>query len=454
MTSRLETREQKTAIATGGDNSSSRRVILALVDFLSNIQGTSGQVIVSPVGELLILSLPQSININSDVQFDSLLLNDLTASRLAASDANKNIVSVANLASWVAGTSNQISVANDGDGTITLSTPQSTDTSADVEFDSLKLDDLTASRMVSTDGSKKLVSIANLASWIAGTANEITVTDDSDGTITLSIPLTFILKAGTIDKAPLQLQSGPLKTSAVAGSFEFLTDKFYLTLTTGTARKEIKLTDRYYAEMYRYENTTVKVIGTANVYHAVMSSTAGLLNGFTCVQGLEGTGNITDYSGTVAGTVLLTDVAHGLVTGDIVTVHTSTNYNGTYTVTRVSADAFYFTKAYVSNQTADWVSPAYFLTSAGSDGTYKLSFNVTAFAATANVTFKFEMNKNTTPLDNIVASRKFATTDYTPMAAAGLVELVAGDKIWMSVMNQTNAVDITIRHMNINLIRS
>lgn len=49
-------------------------------------------------------------------------------------------------------------------------------------------EDLTASLLVSSDGAKKLVSVADLTSWIAGTANEITVTDDADGTVTIDIP--------------------------------------------------------------------------------------------------------------------------------------------------------------------------------------------------------------------------------------------------------------------------
>lgn len=47
---------------------------------------------------------------------------------------------------------------------------------------------LTASRLMASDGSKKLASVANLASWIAGTANQVTVTDDLDGSVTLSLP--------------------------------------------------------------------------------------------------------------------------------------------------------------------------------------------------------------------------------------------------------------------------
>jgi len=84
------------------------------------------------------------------------------------------------------GTSNQVTVTNGG-GSITLSTPQDLDTSADVTFDSVTLDDLTASRLVATNGSKKLVS-SDLNNWVAGTSNQISVADDSDGTITLSTP--------------------------------------------------------------------------------------------------------------------------------------------------------------------------------------------------------------------------------------------------------------------------
>jgi hypothetical protein len=47
---------------------------------------------------------------------------------------------------------------------------------------------LTASRLMASDGSKKLASVADLTSWIAGTANRVTVTSDGDGTVTLSGP--------------------------------------------------------------------------------------------------------------------------------------------------------------------------------------------------------------------------------------------------------------------------
>lgn len=62
----------------------------------------------------------QAVKQASNVTFASAILSNLTASRLTASDANKKIVSVADLTAWIAGVTDQISVTNDGDGSITL----------------------------------------------------------------------------------------------------------------------------------------------------------------------------------------------------------------------------------------------------------------------------------------------------------------------------------------------
>ena len=120
--------------------------------------------------------------------------DEVIEDNLAAFDAEKNIKdsglasALVLLIGDVLGTTNQIIVTDNEDGTVTLSTPQNIDTDADVEFDSATLDDLTASRMLSADENKKIVSIADLTAWIGGTANRVTVTDHGDGTVTLSTP--------------------------------------------------------------------------------------------------------------------------------------------------------------------------------------------------------------------------------------------------------------------------
>lgn len=74
---------------------------------------------------------------NGDQNFNQADVNGIgidssTASRLLQTNASKRVVSVADLTAWIAGTTNQITVANDGDGTVTLSLPQNIDTGADL----------------------------------------------------------------------------------------------------------------------------------------------------------------------------------------------------------------------------------------------------------------------------------------------------------------------------------
>jgi hypothetical protein len=130
----------------------------------------------------------QSLETGDSPEFVALTLSSLTASRLVATDGSKVLVSVAALTAWVTGTANQITITDDGDGTITIATPQDIHTGASPTFVSATLSGLTASRLVATDGAKGLASVAALTSWIAGTANQVTVTDDGDGTVTLSLP--------------------------------------------------------------------------------------------------------------------------------------------------------------------------------------------------------------------------------------------------------------------------
>lgn len=61
---------------------------------------------------------------------------------------------------------------------------------------------------------------------------------------------------------------------------------------------------------------------------------------------------VADYSGTVAGTIVLTtSAAHGLTNGTMVTILNSTSYNGYYSATVVNSTQFYITKTFVSSQT-------------------------------------------------------------------------------------------------------
>jgi hypothetical protein len=213
-----------------------------------------------------------------------------------------------------------------------------------------------------------------------------------------------------------------------------------------------KVLDALYGEMYKYEDTTAAVIGTQDTYHAVVNFTQGSQNGVTYVAGAEGSFTaVADYSGTVAGTVLITDVGHGLSTGDILTIHNTTNYNGVFEITVVDPDSYYITDTYVATETGDWAAGDYLRCDVA--GVYMATFHATAFAAAANTQFKFELFKNTTELNNIAASRMFSSTDYGSISGHGVVTLAVGDRVWFAVMNRTSSTDITVRHANVTINR-
>jgi len=90
---------------------------------------------------IAIQKIASQLGTDRNVTFGDLALTNLTASRLAQTDTNKALSSVSDLTSWIAGTANQVNVADDGDGTTTLSLPQDVDTQTDFIAGSLTVKD-------------------------------------------------------------------------------------------------------------------------------------------------------------------------------------------------------------------------------------------------------------------------------------------------------------------------
>lgn len=102
----------------------------------AELAGTSNQVSISAadaVTGISTISLPQDIHTGASPTFVAMTGSSLTASRLMASNATKGTVS-ADLYSWVAQTANQVLVADDADGSITLSLPQNIHSAASPTF--------------------------------------------------------------------------------------------------------------------------------------------------------------------------------------------------------------------------------------------------------------------------------------------------------------------------------
>lgn len=217
------------------------------------------------------------------------------------------------------------------------------------------------------------------------------------------------------------------------------------------------LYDLYYGGMYTYENTNTLVVPVANEYIAAQGSglIAGLLHNFTFLAGTTGAiAKVDNYTTTVPGTILITSsTPHGLSTGDYITIYNTTNYNGIYKITKISATEYYITKSYVATNTGNFARGARLVAGASSTGIYHCSLSLTAISVTANKIIKFEVCINDTTPDNIVVSRAFDSTDYTPMSSNGVLSIVSGDHLWFQLKNETSGTNVTIRHANFNLHR-
>jgi len=98
-------------------------------------------------------------------------------------------------------------------------------------------------------------------------------------------------------------------------------------------------------------------MGYQSLYNNTTGSTNNAMGAYSLYDLLPTSLAITafaDYSATVAGKVLATSVAHGRTTGDSLIISGTVSYNGTYTVTVISNDTFYFTKAWVATEKGWW----------------------------------------------------------------------------------------------------
>ena len=260
-----------------------------------------------------------------------------------------------------------------------------------------------------------------------------------------------VSNTGIVSGTSLTLLNGETITNAVDG----IVNVEATTLTvSGVA---VKLNDTYYAEIWAYDYATPEAIIEEDVYQAIICAdfALGNANGFTLVPGI--TGPITSFATSDGGTkTIIEDAAHGMTTGDYITIVGTTNYDGKYQITE-GADAGHFviTAAYVAEAgggTCNWQRGAGLKAGVGSAGVYKVTFNASCSSVGADI-YKLEANKNVTELDNIVSTRKFPVADLGGLYAHGMVTIADGDVIWLAVMNTSGADDLTIVSSNLSLVR-
>lgn len=218
--------------------------------------------------------------------------------------------------------------------------------------------------------------------------------------------------------------------------------------------KELVLASTNYAEMFIYENAVDTVINEGGAYLFIQGLFSGdHLDGWTFDSG--STGAITAWADAGGGDVTATSAGHTLAIGDQVNIDDTTNYNGTFLVTAVNGNDFSITDTWVADDgQGNFTQPDALIAGATADGTYKFSWSTSLTSSGNNKTYKFELVKNTTHIDESASERKIATgVDIGSMASSGIFSIVAGDRIGIQVKNISDATNIMLKHANVTLNR-
>jgi len=143
---------------------------------------------------LLITSLVFAQNDRSNARFSRYYKSILQLTGTSNSEIGAELVRVQDGAGnfsplWIATDSVKVSGTFWVTGAVTLDSVDARIITVDSVYvaDLTNLDYATATRLLATDGSKNVVS-TDLNSWVTGTAYEVTIADDADGTITISLP--------------------------------------------------------------------------------------------------------------------------------------------------------------------------------------------------------------------------------------------------------------------------
>ncbi len=213
---------------------------------------------------------------------------------------------------------------------------------------------------------------------------------------------------------------------------------------------------KVWGECKQYNQTFTLPIDIVNVYHPVRNMSVGEQHNVTFDAG--STGTVASIAEGPAGYITITDVAHGLLDGEIVYLTNSTDYDGKFVVTNKTDNTFDVLETWTQNRTCNWYQPSTLKVGADGGGDFLVSYSITGDAAANGKNFKCEVSYGgvtaLTDLDSCVSERTFATgSDYSILVGTGIVPLVAGDYIWLQVKNTTDDTDLIIRHGNINITR-
>lgn len=257
------------------------------------------------------------------------------------------------------------------------------------------------------------------------------------------------IAAGTASAstAPLKLTSGTLLTAPEAGAVEFLTDKFYGTITTGTARQEFVLTAGLTTGRVTYGTTNGRVIDSANLTFdgtdLTIASTGKTIYRDTAVYVNSGADGYLDLTADTA--VRVNSMAYGSMYAHNVT--SVLDITVADTTVQMAAD---LTGGSCNGFTFQNNSELKCLVA----GKYKIDWTASVQCGTANVEVE--------GMIGIGAVDQDATSGHTETVSAGksmaisgtgIITLAVNDLVRIGFQNHTGTQDITVEHVGVTLFR-
>ena len=164
-------------------------------------------------------------------------------------------------------------------------------------------------------------------------------------------------------------------------------------------------------------------------------------------------GVITSTATGVGGTsVIATDVAHGLTTGDVITIAGTTDYNHEVAVTVLKVATFEFSDSWVSDLSGTWIrSPRFTVLLAGD---YKLGYQMTIVCTTGAAVLTGGIYKDGTVLDDTAVVKNVIDGGTGVLTLSDVdITLAAGDVIDLRALQAgLSAGNLTLALLSIETV--
>lgn len=231
----------------------------------------------------------------------------------------------------------------------------------------------------------------------------------------------------------------------------------YGTLWFDSATKEFKatLSDGTILSLFpRYGGMAVtagsgSLVGASSSWHGYKGFSEGIAAGLEFIAGIY-KNDISGFATWDSGnkTKVTTTGAHGLSEGDIISLTSTTNYNGVHIISEVGTNDFVIDIAFVSDDGSGILCrPDVLKVDDAGAGNYEILWTAGVSVETDADLCKFGIFINDAPA-NITPHQFASIDDANSLSGCALVELEAGDVVWFGYENMDHANDITMGEMS------